>query len=62
MAIYEYKCLKCGNEFEKHISIKKESKTFKCPKCGKNAKKQMSSTSFKLEGGSWAKDGYSNKK
>ncbi len=60
MAIYEFVC-RCGFKFEEIISIKVEAKTYKCSKCGGSAKKIMSQTSFKLEGGSWAKDGYSGK-
>lgn len=61
MAIYQYECETCGNCFEEIMSIKADSKTYKCPKCKEMANKVMSQTSFKLEGDSWAKDGYAGK-
>ena len=58
MALYEYKCKECGEEFEEFRKMMEDSKKSTCPKCGKEADKQLSRTSFKLEGSGWAKDGY----
>lgn len=66
MPVYTYKC-KGGHEFERTHSIK-DSVLFKCPMwvaassrlCGKPVKRLIpEGTSFVLEGGGWAKDGYS---
>ena len=67
MPIYEYECKKCGERIEvmQRISedpLKKCSlETCKDKKkvCGGKLKKLISSTSFSLKGGGWAKDGYS---
>lgn len=41
MPTYEYKCEKCGNEFEEFQSITSEAKA-SCPKCGEDAKRMIS--------------------
>ena len=41
MPTYEYKCQKCGNEFEEFQSIMAEAKA-DCPKCGGHAKRMIS--------------------
>ena len=66
MPIYEYKCGKCGHQFETMQSITadplkectKETGDKKNP-CGGELKKMISQTSFSLKGGGWYKDGYS---
>lgn len=40
MPTYEYKCSKCGHQFEKFQSIK-DSPLKKCPQCGKDALKKL---------------------
>ena len=66
MPVYEYKCEK-GHEFERTQSIT-DAVLFKCPMwmtarsrlCGKPVKRLISKgTSFILEGGGWADEGYS---
>lgn len=60
MPIYEYKCQKCGNVYEK---LQKEinGKTAPCSNddCGGLGKKIMSVVSFEIKGYSY-KNGYSN--
>lgn len=41
MPTYEYKCKKCGNEFEVFHSMSSEPVKF-CPKCGGEVKKLIS--------------------
>ncbi len=41
MPTYEYKCQKCGKEFEEFQSITAEAKA-DCPKCGGYAKRMIS--------------------
>ena len=66
MPIYEYKCDKCGEQFEVMQRITEDPLEVcpkdKCPKekHGKgDLKKMISQTSFSLKGGGWYKDGYS---
>lgn len=58
MPIYEYQCEKCG--FEKEKLVKMGAPPPKCPKCEEESlmKRKISQTTFQLEGGGWAKDGY----
>lgn len=62
MPIYEYKCEKCGKEFEATQDIK-DKPLERCilPECDGLVKKLISASSFRLkEGGcGWAKDKYS---
>ncbi len=58
MPLYEYKCPNCGNEFEKIHKSTDRDKPAPCPKCKTEAKKLVSKTSFQLNGGGWAADGY----
>lgn len=41
MPTYEYKCEKCGNEFEEFQSMSAEAKA-NCPECGAEAKRMIS--------------------
>jgi putative FmdB family regulatory protein len=34
LPIYEYKCKKCGEKFEKRVGFFHNQKTITCPKCG----------------------------
>tara|TARA_B100001173_G_C15940003_1_gene526652 strand:+ start:768 stop:1058 length:291 start_codon:yes stop_codon:yes gene_type:complete len=53
MPIYEYKCLKCGHQFEV-IQRFSDNPVEICP-CGKKNKveKLVSAPSFRLKGGGW---------
>jgi len=60
--IYEYRCPKCGVQFERLIPSRERDQPQPCPEkmCGeKQAKKIVSQTTFLLKGGGWAADGYS---
>ena len=59
MPTYEYKCRKCGHEWELQQKISSEPAKM-CPKCDSmEAKRLISKPSFVLKGPGWADDGYS---
>lgn len=61
MPTYDYQCKKCGLEFEVEHSIK-ETPDVPCPNCGDEyghtVRLISGRTSFSLNGGGWARDGY----
>jgi len=62
MPIYEYRCGKCGHEFEREQRIT-EPAIKRCPACkSQKAKRLISNTSFVLKGAGWYKDLYSSPK
>ena len=60
--IYEYRCAECPASVE--ALQKFDDPAPNCPRCADTLKKlvpmkkQVSRTSFRLEGGGWARDGY----
>lgn len=52
MPLYEYKCAKCGNRFEKIESISAPEKQ-KCPKCGGRAERQIAAPAIQFKGSGW---------
>ena len=50
MAVYEYKCSKCGNEFVEEQNIIETTDITKCPKCESKSNKQISLSSFTMTG------------
>ena len=60
MPVYEYKCLKCGDEIEVMQKISDDPLS-ECDSCGGELKKVIGNTSFVLKGGGWYTDGYSSK-
>ena len=61
MPIYEYQCQACGHHLETLQTVHEEP-LHTCPECGKAAlKKQVSITSFKLEGTGWYATDFKNK-
>ncbi|HQG32438.1 MAG TPA: zinc ribbon domain-containing protein [Deltaproteobacteria bacterium] len=60
MPIYEYKCLKCGNEFEAMQKFS-DSPIRKCSSCGGQVKKLISHSSFHLKGSGWYLTDYAKK-
>jgi putative FmdB family regulatory protein len=62
MPMYEYRCPKCGAEFEKLLRVSERDEPQPCSnkECDvKEVNKMISRTSFSLKGGGWASDGYS---
>ena len=61
MPIYEYRCDKCGQEFELFRSIT-DNGTPSCKSCGGPVKKLISRSSFHLKGTGWYVTDYAGKK
>jgi putative FmdB family regulatory protein len=61
MPIYEYKCKKCGKEFEVFQSIS-AAETKVCKFCKGPIRKLISRTTFHLKGGGWYVTDYGGKK
>lgn len=61
MPIYEYKCTKCGREYELFQGIT-EPAAKSCKFCKGRVNKLMSQTSFHLKGSGWYVTDYGGKK
>jgi putative FmdB family regulatory protein len=61
--IYEYRCQKCGHEFEVMQKVNDPAPD-PCPKCSaeKTMERLVSRTSFQLKGGGWYSDLYGSSK
>ncbi len=59
MPVYEYECSGCKKIFEMQQRIADAPLTV-CPECGAEVRKLVSMSSFRLKGGGWYADGYSN--
>jgi putative FmdB family regulatory protein len=59
VAVYEYRCASCSNQFEVWTMFKEETK---CPSCDStDVGRLMSATSFKLKGTGWYATDYKGK-
>jgi len=58
--LYEYKCLKCGQQTEK-IEKYDGPRLKKCPKCGGKVEPMVSSPSFQFKGSGWYVTDYARK-
>ena len=56
MPIYEYRCKKCGAEFEQMRNMADMDKRSKCPKCASRAIARRVSMSFAIVSGSGGGD------
>jgi len=61
MPIYEYKCRKCGKQFEAFQGIT-DPELKSCQFCKGSVKKLMSMSSFSLKGSGWYATDYAGKK
>jgi len=61
MPIYEYKCTKCGHEFEL-IQKFSDKPAKKCPECSGKVEKLISQSSFVLKGTGWYQTDFADKK
>ena len=60
MPIYEYRCEKCGNEFEEWQKFS-DPAVDKCPKCGGKSDRLISDSTFVLKGSGWYLTDYARK-
>ncbi len=60
MPVYEYRCRKCGAEFEEWQRIT-DSPVDKCKSCGGKASRLISQSSFVLKGTGWYVTDYGRK-
>src|SRR5271154_1372690 len=60
LPLYEYKCEKCGHQFEK-IEGHNASETKKCPKCGAKAHRLLSAPAIQFKGTGWYVTDYGGK-
>jgi putative FmdB family regulatory protein len=60
LPLYEYKCAKCNNRFEKIESFS-APETQKCPKCGGKAERQISAAGIQFKGSGWYVTDYKGK-
>ena len=44
MPIYEYRCLECGEKFEKLVRLSTSTSEIECPKCGEQKVEKLIST------------------
>jgi putative FmdB family regulatory protein len=58
--LYEYKCMKCGQQTEK-IEKYDGPRLKKCPKCGGKVEPMVSSPSFQFKGSGWYVTDYARK-
>lgn len=61
MPLYEYKCVKCGKQFEK-IENFSASETKKCPHCGAKAQRMLAAPAIQFKGSGWYVTDYAGKK
>ncbi len=59
MPLYDFACKTCDERQE--VLQRYEDKAPTCASCAKPMARQVGATSFKLEGYSWGKNGYSNR-
>jgi putative FmdB family regulatory protein len=59
--VYEYRCKKCGKEFEYEQRMS-DAPRKKCEACSGALERLISRTSFQLKGSGWYKDLYSSSK
>ncbi|HMK36720.1 MAG TPA: zinc ribbon domain-containing protein [Desulfomonilaceae bacterium] len=60
MPIYEYRCEKCGNEFEEWQKFS-DPVVDKCPSCGGLSRRLISQSTFVLKGTGWYVTDYARK-
>lgn len=59
MPIYEYRCDKCGHQFDR--LVKMDTPNPECPECGSSVKKLLSASNFELKGTGWYQTDFKGK-
>jgi len=59
MPIYEYRCDKCGRDFEE-LTFSHDDAAAECPACGASARRLVSRSGFILKGSGWYVTDYKN--
>jgi len=62
MPVYEYQCRKCEKITELNQLMAEKDNCPPCATCESETFKVITQMQFKLKGGGWAQEGYSNKK
>ncbi|HEY6443698.1 MAG TPA: FmdB family zinc ribbon protein [Candidatus Acidoferrales bacterium] len=60
MPLYPYKCVKCGNRYDKIENVSAPEKQ-KCPKCGGRAERQIAAPAIQFKGSGWYVTDYGGK-
>jgi putative FmdB family regulatory protein len=60
MPLYEYKCKKCGHQFEK-IQKFSDKMVKKCPECGGSVEQMISAPAVQFKGSGWYVTDYAKK-
>lgn len=60
MPLYEYRCTKCGNRFEKIQSFTAEPET-ECPKCHGALERPLTAPALQFKGAGWYVNDYASK-
>lgn len=61
MPLYEYRCKKCGHQFEKIQSFSAPD-VKECPVCGSEVERLISAPSFQFKGAGWYVNDYAAKR
>lgn len=60
MPLYEYRCLKCGHQFEKIQSFSAPDEK-ECPVCKGEVERLISASAFQFKGAGWYVNDYASK-
>jgi putative FmdB family regulatory protein len=58
--LYEYRCTKCGNRFDKIQKFNDEPETV-CPKCGGELERPLTAPALQFKGAGWYVNDYASK-
>jgi len=61
LPLYEYRCRKCGQHFERIESVSAKA-TKKCPHCGGKAERQIAAPAIQFKGSGWYVTDYAGKR
>ena len=61
MPFYEYRCVACGQVFEKMKSVQQREEPEPCPDCGAESIRKISAPGLMFKGSGWYVNDYSGK-